>query len=54
LNVIETDVEQFSHGVQNYLNLIHPSKELMTGRKIAKEEAAIAEKVLEIVIRELF
>lgn len=53
LNVIDTDAEQFSHGVRNYRNLIHPSKELRSGQKVAEEEAHIAEKVLHIVIREL-
>jgi hypothetical protein len=53
LDLITAEVEQFSHGVRNYRNLVHPSKELKSARKIAKEEAAIAEKVLEIVIREL-
>jgi hypothetical protein len=53
LRVIETDVEKFSHAVRNYRNLIHPGKEIQSQQKVAEEEAAIAEKVLEIVIREL-
>jgi hypothetical protein len=53
VGLITADVERFSHGVRNYRNLIHPSKELQSGTKMAKEEATIAEKVLEIVIREL-
>lgn len=53
LQVIETDAEQFSHGVRNYRNLIHPGKEMQSNQKVAVEEADIAEKVLEIVIREL-
>ena len=47
LNIIETHAEQFSHGVRNYRNLIQ------SAQKVATEEADIAEKVLEIVIREL-
>jgi hypothetical protein len=53
LQIIETDAEQFSHGVRNYRNLIHPGKEIQSKQKVATEEAEIAEKVLEIVIREL-
>ncbi|PYU22855.1 MAG: hypothetical protein DMG32_17240 [Acidobacteria bacterium] len=53
LNIIETHAEQFSHGVRNYRNLIHPGKEIQSAQKVATEEADIAEKVLEIVIREL-
>ncbi len=53
LNRIETDAEQFSHGVRNYRNLIHPGKEMQSNQKVALEEADIAEKVVEIIIREL-
>jgi hypothetical protein len=53
LRVIETDAQQFSHGVRNYRNLIHPGKEMQSNQKVATEEADISEKVLEIVIREL-
>ncbi len=53
LRVIDTDIEKFSHAVRDYRNLIHPGKEIQSQQKVAEEEAAIAEKVLEIVIREL-
>jgi hypothetical protein len=53
LRIIETDTEQFSHGVRNYRNLIHPGKETQSKQRVAGEEADIGEKVLEIVIREL-
>jgi hypothetical protein len=53
LKIIETDAQQFSHGVRNYRNLIHPGKEMRSNQKVAREEAEISEKVLEIIIREL-
>jgi len=53
LNIIQTDAEQYSHGVRNYRNLVHPGKEIRSQQKVAPEEADIAEKVLDIVIREL-
>ena len=53
LGRIETDAEKFSHGVRNYRNLIHPGREMSSTQKVAVEEAEIAEKVLEIIIREL-
>ena len=53
LKIIETDAQQFSHGVRNYRNLIHPGKEAQSNQKVAKEEADICQNVLEIIIREL-
>ncbi len=53
LQIIETDAQQFSHGVRNYRNLIHPGKEMQSNQKVATEEADISERVLDIVIREL-
>jgi len=53
LRIVGTDAEQFSHGVRNYRNLIHPGKELRSEQRVADEESDIAEKVLEIIAREL-
>lgn len=53
LKIIDTDAQQFSHGVRNYRNLIHPGKEMRSNQKVAREEADISAKVLEIIIREL-
>ena|SRR2546422_4634558 len=53
LRVISTAAQKFGHGVRDYRNLIHPGLETRSLHKIASQEADIAEKILEIVIREL-
>lgn len=53
LRLITPAVEKFSHGIRDYRNLIHPGKEVRSTHKLGAEEADIAEKVLEIVIRDL-
>ena len=53
LELISSSTQSFGHSVREYRNLVHPGKEKRSNYKIQEEEADIAEKVLDIVIRDL-
>lgn len=53
LGLIGTGAQSFGHAVREYRNLVHPGKELRSNYRVAPEEADIAERVLDIVIRDL-
>lgn len=53
LRLITPAAQKFSHGIRDYRNLVHPGKEIRSAHKLGVEEADIAEKVLDIVIRDL-
>lgn len=53
LQLISAGAQSFGHSVREFRNLVHPGREIKSSSKVALEEAEIAEKVLEIVIRDL-
>ena len=53
IGLISTSALAFGHSVREYRNLVHPGLERRSTLSLAPEEVEIAEKVLEIVIRDL-
>ena len=53
LKLISSSAQSFGHAVREYRNLVHPGLEYRSGLTLALEEIEIAERVLDIVIRDL-
>ncbi len=53
VGLISASAQSFGHAVREYRNLVHPGREIKSKYKAEIEEAEIAEKVLEIVVRDL-
>jgi hypothetical protein len=53
LGLISPSAQSFGHAVREYRNLVHPGLERRKGLSLAIEEVEIAEKVLQIVLRDL-
>lgn len=53
VGLITSGVKGFGHAVREYRNLVHPGNEIRSKATLGKEEAEIAEKILEIVLRDL-
>jgi hypothetical protein len=53
LKLISSSAQSFGHSVREYRNLVHPGLEYRSGLTLASEEVEIAERVMDIVIRDL-
>lgn len=53
LGLISPSAQSFGHAVREYRNLVHPGLERRKALSLAIEEVEIAEKVLQIVLRDL-
>jgi hypothetical protein len=53
LGLISSGAQSFGHSVREYRNLVHPGLECRTKLTLATEEVEIADRVMEIVIRDL-
>jgi hypothetical protein len=53
LKLISSSAQSFGHSVREYRNLVHPGLEYKSGLTLATEEVEIAERVMDIVIRDL-
>jgi hypothetical protein len=51
--LISSSAQSFGHSVREYRNLVHPGLEYRSGLTLASEEVEIAERVMDIVIRDL-
>lgn len=53
LKLISSSAQSFGHSVREYRNLVHPGLEYRSGLTLASEEVEIAERVMDIVVRDL-